>query len=205
MTRTVVVTGGAKGIGRATTAAFAALGDRVFALGRDEEALAAFSRAADIMARAFGADHPRSAIVYENQGEVLAALHRDAEALAAFERSVAISRTTGSNALLTSYGLTGAGLALLALGRPAAATAPLEEALRLRADKPVEAGIVAETRFGLARALWSRPEARARALALAREARDGWTKSAAAGSAASRARKTAMIAEVDGWLAAHRR
>jgi NAD(P)-dependent dehydrogenase (short-subunit alcohol dehydrogenase family) len=41
VTRTVVVTGGAKGIGRATTAAFAALGDRVFALGRDEEALAA--------------------------------------------------------------------------------------------------------------------------------------------------------------------
>jgi NAD(P)-dependent dehydrogenase (short-subunit alcohol dehydrogenase family) len=41
VTRTVVVTGGAKGIGRATTAAFAALGDRVFALGRDEDALAA--------------------------------------------------------------------------------------------------------------------------------------------------------------------
>lgn len=41
MSRTVVVTGGAKGIGRAATAAFAALGDRVFALGRDDEALAA--------------------------------------------------------------------------------------------------------------------------------------------------------------------
>ena len=41
MTRTVVITGGAKGIGRATTAAFAALGDRVFALGRDDAALGA--------------------------------------------------------------------------------------------------------------------------------------------------------------------
>jgi NAD(P)-dependent dehydrogenase (short-subunit alcohol dehydrogenase family) len=40
VSRTVVVTGGAKGIGRATTAAFAALGDRVVALGRDSEALA---------------------------------------------------------------------------------------------------------------------------------------------------------------------
>jgi NAD(P)-dependent dehydrogenase (short-subunit alcohol dehydrogenase family) len=40
VSRTVVVTGGAKGIGRATTAAFAALGDRVVALGRDTEALA---------------------------------------------------------------------------------------------------------------------------------------------------------------------
>jgi NAD(P)-dependent dehydrogenase (short-subunit alcohol dehydrogenase family) len=41
VSRTVVVTGGAKGIGRAATAAFAALGDRVVALGRDADALAA--------------------------------------------------------------------------------------------------------------------------------------------------------------------
>ena len=39
--RTVVVTGGAKGIGRATVGRFAALGDRVVALGRDAGALAA--------------------------------------------------------------------------------------------------------------------------------------------------------------------
>jgi len=40
MSRTVVVTGGAKGIGLATTRAFAALGDQVVALGRDVQALA---------------------------------------------------------------------------------------------------------------------------------------------------------------------
>jgi NAD(P)-dependent dehydrogenase (short-subunit alcohol dehydrogenase family) len=39
--RTVVVTGGAKGIGRATVQRFAVLGDRVVALGRDAAALAA--------------------------------------------------------------------------------------------------------------------------------------------------------------------
>jgi NAD(P)-dependent dehydrogenase (short-subunit alcohol dehydrogenase family) len=39
LSRVVVVTGGAKGIGRATVAAFAALGDRVVALGRDRDAL----------------------------------------------------------------------------------------------------------------------------------------------------------------------
>jgi NAD(P)-dependent dehydrogenase (short-subunit alcohol dehydrogenase family) len=41
VTRVVVVTGGAKGIGRATVAAFAAHGDRVVALGRDRDALEA--------------------------------------------------------------------------------------------------------------------------------------------------------------------
>jgi NAD(P)-dependent dehydrogenase (short-subunit alcohol dehydrogenase family) len=39
--RTVVVTGGAKGIGRATVARFAAAGDSVVALGRDQSALEA--------------------------------------------------------------------------------------------------------------------------------------------------------------------
>jgi NAD(P)-dependent dehydrogenase (short-subunit alcohol dehydrogenase family) len=39
MTRTVVVTGGAKGIGLAVVERFAALGDEVVALGRDEAAL----------------------------------------------------------------------------------------------------------------------------------------------------------------------
>jgi NAD(P)-dependent dehydrogenase (short-subunit alcohol dehydrogenase family) len=40
MSRTVVVTGGAKGIGRAIVQRFAALGDEVIALGRDQAALA---------------------------------------------------------------------------------------------------------------------------------------------------------------------
>jgi len=39
MSRTVVVTGGAKGIGRAIVESFARLGDDVIALGRDEDAL----------------------------------------------------------------------------------------------------------------------------------------------------------------------
>ncbi len=43
MSRTVVVTGGATGIGRATVARFAAAGDRVVALGRNRSTLSALS------------------------------------------------------------------------------------------------------------------------------------------------------------------
>lgn len=43
MSRTVVVTGGASGIGRAVVQRFAAAGDRVVALGRNRDALAALS------------------------------------------------------------------------------------------------------------------------------------------------------------------
>ena len=49
--RVVVVTGGAKGIGRATVAAFAALGDRVVALGRDRAALQALGESLGAAAR----------------------------------------------------------------------------------------------------------------------------------------------------------
>jgi NAD(P)-dependent dehydrogenase (short-subunit alcohol dehydrogenase family) len=43
VSRTVVVTGGAKGIGLAVVQRFAALGDEVIALGRDAAALARLS------------------------------------------------------------------------------------------------------------------------------------------------------------------
>ena len=45
MSRTVVITGGAGGIGRALVGQFAAMGDRVVALGRDEAALKALAAA----------------------------------------------------------------------------------------------------------------------------------------------------------------
>jgi NAD(P)-dependent dehydrogenase (short-subunit alcohol dehydrogenase family) len=48
VSRRVVVTGGAKGIGRAVVEAFAALGDEVHALGRDEDALRVLREAAGV-------------------------------------------------------------------------------------------------------------------------------------------------------------
>jgi tetratricopeptide (TPR) repeat protein len=171
-------------------------GNALHLAGRNADALAAFRRADEIASRTSGPDHPRAALFVENEGEVLAALHRDAEALAAFERCVAIWRKTGANPTVTAYGLTGEGEALIALGRPAAAKPLLEEALRTREGKHVDPELLAETRFALARALPRDATARPRAVALARAARDEWTKAPAG---AERDRK---IVEIDAWLAA---
>jgi tetratricopeptide (TPR) repeat protein/predicted Ser/Thr protein kinase len=170
-------------------------GNALHLVGRDADALAAFHRAADLVSRLFGAEHPRMAIIAENEGEVLLAMRRDADALAAFERSVAISRRTSANPVVTAWGLTGEGEALVALGRPTAAIPPLEEALRTRVDRHVEPEVAAETRFALAQALGSDRTERPRALTLARQAREDLAKGVAG---AERDRK---VAQIDAWLA----
>jgi hypothetical protein len=171
-------------------------GNALHLAGRDAEALAAYHRAADIVSRALGAEHPRVAITLENEGELLAHEHRNAEALSMFERSVAIWRKSGSTPAVLAYGLTGEGTTLVALGRPAEATPLLEEALRARADKHLDPALVAETRFALAQALWTQPSAHARALSLAREARGDAAKAGAADRTSA-----ARAAEIDAWLA----
>lgn len=90
MSRTVVVTGGAKGIGRAIVERFAALGDDVVALGRDQEALARLER--DVHARTERCD-------VTNEEAVTATFARlgDIDVLvnnAGFAESAPLARTT---------------------------------------------------------------------------------------------------------------
>jgi hypothetical protein len=97
----------------------------------------------------------------------------------------------GAAESLRSFGRTGLGIALVSLGRWDEAIETLEQALRDRVAGGIAPKQVAETQFALARALWSRPAARARARSLAREARD---------AVVGNAKQTAAI---DAWLAAH--
>jgi NAD(P)-dependent dehydrogenase (short-subunit alcohol dehydrogenase family) len=100
MSRVVVVTGGAKGIGRATVAAFAALGDRVVALGRDEAALDALdgadTHACDVtdeaaVQRVFAAIGPVDVLV-NNAGMGESATLADTT-LASWEQHLAVNAT----------------------------------------------------------------------------------------------------------------
>src|SRR5262249_18466539 len=104
-----------------------------------------------------------------------------------FARAVATLRKEPETEVDLAAALVGVGRAALALGRPADAIAPLEEALAGEATAEEHAG----ARFALARALWDARRDRGRARALATEA-----EAAYAGP-----RLEAKRAAVRAWLA----
>jgi tetratricopeptide (TPR) repeat protein len=102
---------------------------------------------------------------------VLNLLGRYAEAEKAYQRSADLFRQSGADPEVIAWVLTGLGRALLGQNKLAAAIAPLEEALATRIEKHAPAQQLGETRFALARALWSRPATRRNALAMGTKAR----------------------------------
>jgi tetratricopeptide (TPR) repeat protein len=168
-------------------------GDWQRAAGRLDEALQTDIAARKQFERVLGRDHPRVAIVLVNEGEVLNLLGRHSEAEVAYERSVQIFRHSATDPDVVAWALTGLGRARLGQERPAAAVAPLEEALANRLERRVSHDLLGETRFALARALWSRPAERPRALELATTAR------------ADVAADKKSLAEIDAWLSQRRK
>jgi tetratricopeptide (TPR) repeat protein len=138
--------------------------------GRYEEAVATNAEARDRFASLVGPEHPAVAATSSNRGESLDYLGRYAEARVDFARAVDIWRRAKADDTFLSYALTGLGTALLGEGKAGEAIAPLEEALRSRVDNRFDPERLGETRFALARALWSRPHERARARELATQA-----------------------------------
>src|SRR5262249_46715010 len=138
--------------------------------GQLDEALQTDIAAREHFERVLGREHVRVAYVWHNEGEVLDLLGRHAEAEAAYEKAIHLFRRSGNTDLL-AWSLTGLGRARLGKQQPFTAVAPLEEALAIRVEKHASPAQLSETRFALARALWSHPEDRPRALALAASAR----------------------------------
>jgi tetratricopeptide (TPR) repeat protein len=127
-----------------------------------------------------------------NEGEALNALGRFDEAREAFAHAIQIWRAAQSDPSLISVGLTGIGLSYLGAGKFSDALNPLEEALRIRTTKLDTPEHLGETRFALARALWSSPANRQRARSLAVQARaDYQVKNA-----------TTEAARIEQWLKA---
>jgi len=136
-----------------------------------------------------GPDHPLVANQIYNTCEALNALGRYDEARSDCARALRIWEAAGSDSTILTYGRTGLGIALLGLGRGGEATPPLELAVRDRVGGGLAPALIAESRFALARALWTRPAEHARARALARQAREGGAKDAK------------LVARIDAWTA----
>jgi len=135
-------------------------------------ALAVNGRAREIYVRAYGEGSPWLGKVLSNRGEYLIADGNPAQAIPLFVDALARwEPQLGSDHPHLAYPLTGLGVAWSKLGRFAEAVPPLERALRIRETREPNQLQVADTRFALARALWSAGGDRARAVRLAGEAR----------------------------------
>ncbi len=137
--------------------------------GKFKEARAAVERALQLSQTKLGKEHPTTADVLDTLGSLLLEEGRAQEALADYRRALEIKQKTfqpGNPLFAFSYD--GVGRSLLALGKPREAADMLERAAAL---KPGDDTAVADIQFGLARAMWANGQDRAKARALALEAK----------------------------------
>ena len=139
-----------------------------------EEALKQFRRALAAYEKTEGPKHPNTASAVEAVGRELRCLGgQPREALARARGAVEMMEgVLGKDHPELASPVSFLGLAQLDAGAPAEALATLERALKLRVTARAQPEDLAETKFGLARALWLVGRDKPRALALGEEARD---------------------------------
>jgi tetratricopeptide (TPR) repeat protein/predicted Ser/Thr protein kinase len=138
-------------------------------------------------------DGPNVAMALSNLGELLTIEKRYAEALPEYRRALAIDlKLLGPSHPDLAYDLKGVADALAGLGRTREAIPYFERALAIRQSTQTPAEQVANSRYSLAKALWTTGD-RERAIRLARQAYAGYT-GAQGGNA------KAMAVTVHDWL-----
>jgi serine/threonine-protein kinase len=170
------------------------MGTVLDALGRVDEARASFERALAVWEAAYGGDHLMVAMASNNLGALYNKQGQPEKGLGYCQRALEIGeRQLPADHPIHVHHLHCVTGALTGLGRHAEAVPLYERAITLGEAGGGGTGL-AESRFGLARALWALDRERRRALELARKARAAY---AAAGEGGAEA-----LAEVDAWLAA---
>ncbi len=160
------------------------------ARGRFAEALVRYRAALAVGEASLDAKHPQLGHAHNNIGETMLDLGDPAGAEQHLRAAIAIwEQALGHrHSLLASpYGLLGR--SLLAQARGDLAIVALEHALSFPTSA-VPATVLAEHRFALAQALWSRPDERARARSLVQNARVALVD----------AKSTARVIAIDTWL-----
>jgi predicted Ser/Thr protein kinase len=168
------------------------VGDGLSTAGRYDEAVAADEAALSSIRRVLGDEHPLAAMTSSNECEALNFLHRYGDALLACKEATRIWAVVQPEPIIRSITGTQLGISLIGVGRSRDAVPPLEEAVAGLAESHAGSKYQGDARFALARALWSLPSQRPRALALAREARTDYGTDAQA------------IARIDAWSAGPR-
>jgi tetratricopeptide (TPR) repeat protein len=170
------------------------LGILYYDKGKLDEALAEFKTALDLAERALGSEHRQVAETLDYVATLYAAKAQFAEALPYFERGLALAeKVLGAKHPLAAEMRNGIGQCLLNLGRLDEATVMLEQALAMREATSTDPAELADTRFGLAKAVLLRDAKRAHALA--EQARDGMKHAGVRGKQA--------LPEIEAWLQAH--
>ncbi len=161
-------------------------GDGQAALGFADQAMA-------IYRAAFGNENPLIWVTLDARGEALNLLGRYAEAERDLRVAVELAAGLyGTEHSWTAVALNALGVALLGRGQLHDAIATFEKVLRVRERLDQGQETLAETRFGLGRALWEAAQDRPRALALARTAREDYRNLHG---------HDRQVAEIDTWLA----
>ena len=173
------------------------LGNVFLGQGDLDEARSHHQQAVTLMEKSLGPDHPHVAIGLNNLGGVSAAQGEYADARHYHQRALKIqNKALGPDHPDVASSLVGLATVAQQTGDPASARAHAERAVSIRKAVAVAPTLLAEARFVLARALWSERHERARAHALAGQARDAYAEHGPG--------KEDDLAEVEAWLATHR-
>ena len=156
-------------------------------------ALEKMERSVAVTRKAFGPDSLMVSSPLAGLGHILSEQGRHTEALPYLQQALRMQiQENGPKHLALAATLQAMGHSQLALGQATQAIASFERALGLEDVEKSGLWVLADTRFGLARALGSRPEQRERARQLALQAREFYARSAW---------HSEEKAEVEAWLA----
>jgi tetratricopeptide (TPR) repeat protein/tRNA A-37 threonylcarbamoyl transferase component Bud32 len=175
--------------------AMANLGVAYLAQHKHADARQAAERSLEIYKKLGGPDHPTVATPLLLLAAIDSARGQHTTALAFYQQALVIyEKAHGAMHPDVATALTGIAQESLALKRVPAARTAAERALKIREQPDMPGFELAETRWALARALWSDVSARSRARTLAEQAREGFIAAADAGAK--------PLADVTAWLAA---
>ena len=165
------------------------LGVNLFENGQFADAEQPTVRALEMMRKLFGNESTRTAALQINYGEILTELGRFDDARTNLDHALAIFRAQKADSYFIGYALLDLGRLALARGDATKARATLTEAAATLGTAHQQ--LAPELDFALARAFWTVPADRPKALRLARQARERIGEP-------GRRRK---LAEIEAWLA----